>query len=124
MSLTCAKSLSIFFAPGLSKLTRYKADVYMKPDVNFCFLKFRLVAFTMRSKIEADFHRLIQLGVLEPVHVSECGFTHVFPVLKFIGAVHIKDFKVTVNSYANMQRYPLPNPEKLRAALSGGKLFS
>lgn len=46
------------------------------------------------------------------------------PVVKSNGAVRLSgDFKVTVNSYANMQPYFL-HPEKHRAVVSGGILFS
>lgn len=43
--------------------------------------------------------------------------TLVVTVFKANRAVRIcGDFKATVNSYADMKRYPLPNPEEIRAA--------
>ena len=119
------KEFSDLFAPGLGKLRGYQAHIYVKPDAKFRFFKPRSVAFAMKAKIDADLERLLNLGVIEPVETAECGATPIVPVLKPNGTVRIcGDFKVTVNSYADLQRYPLPYPEELRAALTGGRIFS
>ena len=79
----------------------------------------------MKEKIETDLARLLKLGVIEPVQTAEFGATPIVPVPKPNGAVQIcGDFKVTVNTYADMQRFPLPHSEELRTALAGGKIFS
>ena len=63
--------------------------------------------------------------MIEPVQTAEFDATLIVPVPKPNGAVRIcGDFKITVNKYADMQHYPLPHPEELRAALVGGKIFS
>ena len=79
----------------------------------------------MKEKIETDLARLLKLGVIDPVQTAEFGATLIVQVPKPNGAVRIcGDFKVTVNTYAYMQRFILPHPEELRAALAGGKIFS
>ena len=79
----------------------------------------------MIAKIEDDLRRLQKLRVIEPVETAEFGATSIVPVPKPNGAVRIcGDFKVTTNTYADMQHYPLPHFEELRAALAGGKIFS
>ena len=98
------KEFSDLFAPGHGKLKGYNAHIYLKPDAQFRYFKPRTVAFAMRSKIEADLERLLNLGVIEPIDIAECGSTPIVPVLKPNGAVRIcGDFKVTVNSYADMR---------------------
>ena len=79
----------------------------------------------MKDKIETDFARLLKLSVIEPVQTAEFGATPIVPVPKPNGPVRIcGDFKVTINTYPDMQCYPLPNPEELRAGLADGKIFS
>ena len=89
------------FPPGLGKLKGYNLHIYVKPNAQFRYFKPRTVAFAMRSKIEADLERLLNLGVIESVDTAECGSTPIVPVLKPNGEVRIcGDFKVSVNSYA------------------------
>lgn len=111
------------FAPGLGKLVGDHAQNLVKPDAKFRFHKSRPVDLEIRLKIEADLDRL-KLGLIEPVQTVVCGSTPVVPVLKSNGTVrYCSDFKVTVNLYADMQRYPVPHLEELQATLFGGKLF-
>lgn len=78
-----------------------------------------MVVFAMPAKIEANLDQLLQLGVIELVITTECGLTPVVIFLKVSAAVRIcGDLKVTVNSYADMERYLLFYPEEFRAALS------
>ena len=47
------------------------------------------------------------------------------PVVKPDGGVRIcGDYKVTVNSTLEVDQHPLPNPEELFVALSGGEKFT
>ena len=47
------------------------------------------------------------------------------PVIKRDGSVRLcGDYKLTVNSVAQNEVYPLPRIEELFAAVSGGKVFS
>ena len=63
--------------------------------------------------------RLLKRGIIERVQTAELGATTVVSVAKPNGDVRIcGDIRVTVNSYVDMQRLPLPHPEELRVALS------
>ena len=49
----------------------------------------------------------------------------IVPVVKPDGGVRIcGDYKVTVNSTLEVDQHPLPNPEELFVALSGGEKFT
>ena len=76
------------------------------------------------ERIEEDFKRLEQLGVIEQFSHSDWA-TSIVPVIKSTGAVHIcGDFKVTVNPNLEVDKYPLPMPEDLFTSLQGGQRFS
>ena len=64
------------------------------------------------------------MGVLEKVRFSNWA-APIVPVVKPDGGVRIcGDYKVTVNSTLKVDQHPLPNPEELFVALSGGeKIF-
>ena len=124
-----AKSLcqefAYLFEPELGKVRGYHAHIYIKLNAKFRYFKPRPVSFAMKEMIETDLARLLKHGLIEPVHTAEFESTPIVPVSKPNGAVQIfGNFKVTVNTYADMHRYPLPHPEELRAALAAGKIFS
>lgn len=49
----------------------------------------------------------------------------VVPILKPTGTVRLcRDYKLTVNTVASLEQYPVPRVEDLFTALSGGKQFS
>lgn len=61
--------------------------------------------------------------MIEPVQTVEIKSAPVVPGFKSNGAVRIcRDIIVNVNSYPDMQCFPLTHPEELCAALSSGKL--
>ena len=67
---------------------------------------------------------VLKLGVIKQVQTAEFGATLVGPVAEPNGAVrNCGDFNVTVNTYADIQQFPLPHPKELRAALAGRKSF-
>ena len=114
------KELSDLVELNLGKIKDYKAQIYVMPDSHFRYFKPRQVVFALCEQIEKYLDRLLKLGVIERVQPAEFGATQVVLVAKPINVVWICwDFRVTVNSYADMQRYPLLHLEKLRAALSG-----
>ena len=67
---------------------------------------------------------LIALGILEPVTHSEWAAPCVI-VPKANNSVRIcGDYKVTINPYLDVDKYPLPTPQDLFATLAGGKYFT
>ena len=106
-----AKSLYQEFADpfelGLGKVRCYQAHIYIKPNARVRYFKPRPVSFAIKEKIETDLARLLKLGVIEPVQTAEFKATPNVPVPKPNGVVRIcGDFKVTVNTYADMHRFP------------------
>ena len=64
------------------------------------------------------------MGVIEKVCYSEWA-APIVPVVKPDNSIRVcGDYKVTVNSVLEVDQHPLPNPEELFVALSGGVKFS
>nr|XP_055038341.1 uncharacterized protein K02A2.6-like [Misgurnus anguillicaudatus] len=96
----------------------------VKPDSQPRCLKARPVAYAIKPKVEAELERLVQAGVLRPVHTSEWA-TPIVPVLKKDGSLRLcGDFKVTINPILTPEQYPLPRIEDLFSNLAGGQQFS
>ena len=88
------------------------------------FFRPRPVPFALKGRIEEELERLQRDGIIEPVKFSEWA-APVVPVLKSDGSLRLcGDYKVTVNSVANVESYPLPRINDLLASLTGGNVFS
>ncbi len=112
------------FKPGLGHCANAKAKLLLKPGAQPRFFKARPMPFAMKEKVEADLHRLEQLGVLTPIQTAEWA-APIVAVPKPNGTVRVcGDYKVTVNPWLDVDQYPLPRPEELFAALNGGQKFS
>ena len=89
------------------------------------FYKPRPVPYALRDKVEQELERLQRDGVIEPVRFSElmgrCGI----PVVTTDGSLRIcGDYKLTVNSAATLDSYPLPRIDDVLASMTGAKVFS
>lgn len=82
----------------------------------------RSVPYALKAMVETELVRLEKLRVITPVDFSEWG-TPIVSVLKKDGkSVRIcGDFKVTINKYMEIDKYPLPGIEELFTRLQGGK---
>ena len=88
------------------------------------FFRPRPLPFILKSKVENELERLLNLKIIEPVVVSNWG-TPIVPVLKRDGSVRLcGDYKVTINQILNVDKYPLPKIEDLFVKLQGGVYFS
>ena len=67
----------------------------------------------------------VQQGVIQPVDFADWA-APIVPVLKSDkSSVRIcGDFKVTVNKFTKVDRYPIPKVDELLSTLAGGKLFT
>ncbi|XP_045471809.1 uncharacterized protein LOC123678704 [Harmonia axyridis] len=84
----------------------------------------RPLPFAMKSKVEDELNRLLEMGVISPVEYSEWGIPEV-PVLKPDGSIRIcGDFEVTVNPHLEVDKYPLPRTDDLFASLAGGEEYT
>ena len=80
----------------------------------------------LREKVSDELDKLQANGmiIIVPVKFSSWA-APVVPVIKRDGNVRLcGDYKLTINSVANTEVYPLPRIDKLFAAVSGGKVFS
>ena len=81
----------------------------------------RSVPFSPKGAVEQEIYRLEELGVLEHVLHSEWA-APIVVVPKKDGCVRLYgDYKETVNTYLDVDQYPLPKPNELFATLTGGK---
>ena len=91
----------------------YKAKIHVDANVTPKFFKARSIPYAMRAKIEEELEKLKQQGILEPIAYSEWA-TPIVPVLKPDCSVRIcGDFKITVNTAAKLEKYPIPRIEDL-----------
>ncbi|KAL5467316.1 hypothetical protein EMCRGX_G031528 [Ephydatia muelleri] len=138
-------NLSVFYAgnPGIDKgveklLDRYadlfkeelgrvkgvEVKIHVDESARPRFFRPRPVPFALKGRIEEELERLQRDGIIEPVKFSEWA-APVVPVLKSDGSLRLcGDYKVTVNSVANVESYPYPRINDLLASLTGGKVFS
>lgn len=86
-------------------------------------LKARHIPFAMKTKMEAELDRLLKLGHIEKVEVSEWA-TPIVPVPKGNGVLICRDFKLTVNLCIVIDKYPLLLIDEIFSALQAGQTFS
>jgi hypothetical protein len=115
---------SSLFKPGLGTMKHHTAVLYVKDNARPVFCKARPVPYALKERIEQEYARLQKEGIIVPVTHAEWA-SPVVPVQKGDGSIRIcGDFKMGVNDALNVDKYPLPNPNDLFAALAGGKYFS
>ena len=74
----------------------------------------------LKFKVEKEIERLVSLGHLKPVNVSEWA-TPIVSVLNGNGEVRIcGDFKLTLNPNVIIDKYPLHTIDDIFAKLQGG----
>ena len=88
------------------------------------FHKARPVPYALKPAVEAKLDELIAQGILVPVNYSEWASPLVLVPKADKSARICGDYKVTINQYLDIDKYPLPTPQDLFATLSGGKFFT
>ena len=80
--------------------------------------------FALREAVSKELDRLEAAGIIERVNYSEWA-APIVPVPKGDGKIRLcGDYKVTVNTVLGVDQYPLPKPEDLFTALTGGRRFT
>ena len=88
------------------------------------FFRACLVPYSLKDKIEKELDRLVKLGIYEPVYSSKWA-APIVPVFKPDGSIRIcGDYKQTVNTVADCDKYPVPKTEDIFATLHGGEKFT
>ena len=113
------------FADEHGEMRHFKADLKLKdPTSSPIFKKPRPVPFALKEAVGIELDRLEDQGTLTKVNHSEWA-APIVVVPKGDGQIRIcGDYKVTVNPVLAVDQYPLPKPEDLFTALSGGKRFT
>ena len=109
------------FRPELGTLKGIEAKLEVKAEARPRFHKHRSVPYAIKTAIEQDLERLVQMGVLE----KSDWVAPIVPVPKAIGGIRMcGDYKVTVNPSLIVDQFPVPTAEDLFATLAGGQTFS
>lgn len=96
------------FGPSPGLYNKGKLKLVLKEDAQPVALKARHLPFALTSKVEDKINRLVKLGHLEKIDVSEWA-TPIVPVIKSDGSVRIcGNFKLTLNPNLVRDRHPIP----------------
>ena len=112
------------FGEDLGHIKEALATIHVDPVHTPRFYRACPVPNSLPSKVEQEISRLEEQGVMDPVQFSECA-APVVPVIKKDGTVRLcGDYKLTVNTVAKPDTYPLPRIEDIFASLSNGKTLT
>ena len=104
-------------------MTDVKIEIPIQPNVNPKFFRACLVPYSLKDKIEKELDRLVKLGIYAPIYSSKWA-APIAPVFKPDGSIHIcGDYKWTVNTMADCDKYPVPKTENIFATLQWGKIY-
>ena len=108
--------------PGV--MTKHSAHLSLKQGVQPVFRRSHSVPFALRDKVGRELDRLEENGIIRRVEHAEWA-APIVPVNKDDGSLRIcGNYKLSINPYLNIDRYPLPIPADLMASVTGGKRFS
>lgn len=118
------KSYPKVFQPSLGTFSNYKITLQLKEGTQPKFFKARPLPILLKSKVEDELNRLLELGILEKVECSEWA-TPIVPVLKSDGSIRIcGDYRLTINPVLLSNQYPLPRLDHICSSFGGAKFFS
>ena len=118
------KDYSDLFTNHVGEIKNVKAELHLEKDATPIFCKARTVTYALRNAVNEELQRLVNEGILKPVTTSKWA-TPIVPVVKPNGKIRLcGDFKVTVNKFLKVDKYPLPKIEDILATLGGGIHFT
>ena len=112
------------FEKGYGHIKLYKASIQVREGAQPLFLKARPVPYALKEKVEQELQRLEEEGIIYKVSQSDWAAPVVLVPKKDGSLRECGDYKMTVNPWADVDQYPLPNTEDLFATLAGRKVFS
>ena len=112
------------FKAELGTMKGIKAKLVLKAGAVPKFIRSRPVPFALKEAVEEELHCLEEQGILRRItHSSWAAPIVVVP--KKDGRFRLcGDYKMTINQYLEVDRYPLPKPNDLFATPAGGQKFS
>jgi len=112
------------FGADLGLMKGEKAKIYIKDNAIPKFCKARPIPYSLRPKVEIEINRMVELGILQPVEVSEWA-TPIVPVKKPDGTVRVcGDYKITVNKISMLDNFPIPTIEDVCVEMAGCSIFA
>ena len=116
------------FRSELGCLKNVKINIPIPEDAKSKFFKPRPVPYALKCRVEDELDKLVGQGVWKKVIYSKWA-APIVVVLKNAkdpgGPIRIcGDYKITVNSVAPLDNYPIPNTNEQLATLAGGSKFS
>lgn len=95
----------------------------LKGNYTAIFCKPRTIPFSIKDRVSKEINRLVESDLLISVETSEWG-TPVVPVIKPDGSIRLcGDYKVTVNKYLEVDKYPIPRVGDLMSIFQGSTKF-
>ena len=114
---------SLFDTSTVGKLNSTRVTLRVN-DSKPVYMKARSVPFAIREKYEQGLSKLEEEGVIRKVEFSKWASPTV-PVQKPDGNVRIcADYSRTINANSDLEKYPLPTIDEIRAKLNGGQKFT
>lgn len=83
-------------------------DLTLKKDFKPIFHKSGVLPFTLKDKVSDEIERLVNTKLLIPIKTQNWG-TPIVPVIKNDKSIRLcGDYRVTLNKYLEIDRYPIP----------------
>lgn len=112
------------FSDGLGYFNGGTVSLAVRSGTRPVYLRARPLAYALREPVERALDQLTREGVITPVETSDWA-TPIVPVVKPDGNIRIcGDYKISVNKYLEIDRFPLPRVEDLFSKLHGGERFT
>ena len=93
------------FGGDLGHMKGEQAKLYIDDNAIPKFCKARPIPYALRQKVEAEIERMVSMGVLEPVEVSDWA-TPIVPVKKPDDTVRLcGDYKITINEVLKLDNF-------------------
>jgi len=95
----------------------------LKENFKPIFCKPRILPFALRDRVSREIDRLIEANLLISVETSDWGTPKV-PVVKSDGSIRLcGDYKITLNKYLEIDKYPIPRIADLMTIFQGCARF-
>jgi hypothetical protein len=114
---------SVFDGERTAKISSFKAHIKLKEGCVPIFRRAYDVPLKIRDKVKMELGKLVEAGIFEPIRHSEWASPLVI-VPKKNGELRLcVDYKNTVNTIIERDKYPLPRLDDILTGLSGGRVF-
>ncbi|XP_037502705.1 uncharacterized protein K02A2.6-like [Rhipicephalus sanguineus] len=122
-AMSLRKKYPAVFSQTMGTVKSFEAKISLNADATPVFCRARSVPFALKETVEKQLREMVKTGMLQQVSHSDWA-TPLVVVQKKDGSLRLcGDYKVTINPVLKTDHYPLPRPEDLYSAITGGKVF-